>query len=596
MTTDHPAFFGHDHEPRADQAPHAFERARRAADRAGGTGGGVPADLVPYLEEADTPSEDEARSQSEEEAAQSGADAQEAERTEALRQLVAHSLLLGPDPSILEEIEDDEDTEDGDAGTADSERDATTGSPSSTEHERTTHAEALDAATRDVDLDAQVDAVYRQIVARAPEHRVQPSLERVREVLDMIGNPQDAYPSLHITGTNGKTSTARMADAILTALGLRVGRFTSPHLSDVRERISLGGEPISREGFLAAWRDVAPYIDLEDAQSLERGGPRLSFFEVFTVMAFAAFADAPVDAAVVEVGMGGEWDATNVMHGDVAAILPIDLDHQKWLGSTLVEIATEKAGIIKPRQTVVIARQPEEALEILLDRAREVDAVVRLEDRDFEVVDRQMGVGGQMVTIRTPAAVYEDVFVPLLGEHQAHNAAVALVSAEAFLGGRALDAAVVDRGFLSASSPGRLEVVRTSPSIVVDAAHNPAGARTLRAALEDSFDFAHIVGVFSAMGDKDVEGILGEVEPVLDQLVVTTMPGPRAMPADRLVAIARDVFGPDRVELREDLADAVYRAVELAEGMTVPVSNAGVVTFGSIVLAGAARALLRPGR
>jgi dihydrofolate synthase/folylpolyglutamate synthase len=334
-----------------------------------------------------------------------------------------------------------------------------------------------------------------------------------------------------------------------------------------------------------------------DRRSQERGGPRMSFFEVFTVMAFAAFADHPVDAAVVEVGMGGLWDATNAMDGDVAVIMPIDLDHQRWLGSTVEEIATEKAGIIKPRQTVVVARQPEAARDILLARAREVDAVVRLEDRDFEVLARQMGVGGQLVTIRTPAAVYEDVFVPLLGEHQAHNAAAALVAAEAFLGGRELDGRIVEQGFMTATSPGRLEVVRTSPAIVVDAAHNPAGARTLRAALDQGvFDFAHVVGLFSAMGDKDVEGMLGELEPVIDDLVVTTMPGERAMPGERLMAIATEVFGEDRVELREDLVQAVDRAVELAEARTVPGESAGVVAFGSIVLAGAVSTLVRGAR
>lgn len=313
----------------------------------------------------------------------------------------------------------------------------------------------------------------------------------------------------------------------------------------------------------------------------------MSFFEVLTVMAFAAFADHPVDAAVVEVGMGGLWDATNTMDGAVAVILPIDLDHQQWLGDTIEQIATEKAGIIKAHQTVVIARQPPAALDILLARAREVDAIVRLEDRDFEVVDHQMGVGGQMVTIRTPAAIYQDIFVPLLGEHQAHNAAAALVAVEAFLGGRELDGRIVEQGFMTATSPGRLEVVRTSPTIVVDAAHNPAGARSLHTALDQGvFDFAHVVGLFSAMRDKDVEGVLGEMEPVLDDLVVTTMPGERAMSADQLTAVATDVFGQDRVELHEDLAEAVDRAVELAEAHSAPGQNAGVVAFGSVVLAG----------
>lgn len=593
--SDHPAFFGDAEGPAEDSAAgrtpaNRFEQAAAQAAEAsasggGAGGGGVPADLIPYLDEADAPDEDE---QEAEDAAESAAAAEEAERTEALRQLVAHSLLLGPDPSILAEIEGEDAGEDI-WGEEDGEPDAPgTG--------KAAHDAALDAAERQVALDERVAEIYRDIVARAPEHKVQPSTSRVEAVLDILGDPQDAYPSVHITGTNGKTSTARMVDSLLRALGMKVGRFTSPHLQDVRERISLEGEPISREGFIAAWEDVAPYIDMVDQRSLDEGGPRLSFFEVFTVMAFAAFADHPVDAAVVEVGMGGLWDATNVMDGDVAVIMPIDLDHQKWLGATVEEIAREKAGIIKPHQTVVIAHQPDSALEVLLERAQEVDAVVRLEGVDFEVLDRQLGVGGQMVTIRTPAAVYEDVFVPLLGEHQAHNAAAALVAAEAFRGGNELDGRVVEEGFMKATSPGRLQVVRTSPTVVVDAAHNPAGARTLRDALEEAFAFTHVVGVFSAMADKDVEGMLSELEPVLDHLVITAMDSGRAMDVEDLRRIAEDVFGPDRVDVREVLADAVDRAVEVTEETLDPSATTGIVVFGSIVLAGEATTLFGPRR
>lgn len=555
-----------------------FERARTQAAHETG----IPADLVPYLEAADA-DDGVGGVGADGGAADPDRDA-DRERTKALRALMENSMLLGPDPSVLAEIEGEE---------AGEEWEDEDGNPVGAEP---THDRLLDDAERDLEESTRVERIYRDIVARAPEHRVQPSLDRVRAVLDILGDPQDDYPAVHITGTNGKTSTARMIDSLLSELGLRIGRFTSPHLEDVRERISLEGEPISRADFIATWDDVSPYIEMVDQHSRAEGGPALSFFEVFTVMAYAAFADHPVDAAVVEVGMGGLWDATNVIDAGVSVIMPIDLDHQKWLGSTVEEIAREKAGIIKPDQIVVIARQPEAALEVLLARAREVDAVVRLEDRDFEVIDRQMGVGGQMVTIRTPAAVYEDVFVPLLGEHQAHNAAAALVATESFLGGRELDASVVERGFMSATSPGRLQVVRTSPTVVLDAAHNPAGARVLRDALEETFDFRHVVGVFSAMGDKDVEGMLGELEPVLESLVLTTMPGPRAMAARDLVEIAGGVFGEDRVELAEDLAGALDRAVELAESSTDPSDTTGVVVFGSIVLAGEAMSLLRRNR
>ncbi len=528
--------------------------------------GGIPADLIPYLEAADEVEDTEAGE---------GADpqAEENEREAALRALVEHSLLLGPDPSVLAEIEGEVDEEFADDA-------------AEARDERASHEAALAKAEDEVALDARVQEIYRSIVARAPEHDIDPTLDRVKLALDILGDPQNSYPSIHITGTNGKTSTSRMIDSLLTAFGMKTGRFTSPHLLDVRERISLEGHPITREGFVRAWEDVAPYIGMVDERSQEEGGPRLSFFEVFTIMAYAAFADYPVDAAVVEVGMGGRWDATNVIDASVAVITPIALDHTKWLGSTIEEIAREKAGIIKPGQVVVIMQQEEAVLDILLEQARSVDAIARVEGRDFEVVDRQMGVGGQMVTIRTPSAIYEDVFVPLFGQYQAHNAAAALVAVEAFMGGRGLDGRIVEQGLMNASSPGRMQVVRHSPTIIVDAAHNPAGAATLREAVESSFAFARIAGVYSAMGDKDVEGVLSEVEPFVDHLVVTQMPGERAADLARLEEIAGEVFGPDRVDVRESLADAVDRAAEIAEAGAQPADRSGVLVFGSVMLAG----------
>ncbi|RRC95176.1 bifunctional folylpolyglutamate synthase/dihydrofolate synthase [Schaalia canis] len=559
MGNDHAAFFGHD-----------TEETR-----------GIPADLLPYLEAADEVEADNITTGvalvNEEEAA-------EEERAAVLRALVENSLLLGPDPSILAELglDEDDDYWEGEEDSA-----AQTAS----------HEDALDAAEQDLRERDSVEAIYQSIIARAPEHDIQPSLDRVRAVLDILGDPQHTYPSVHITGTNGKTSTARMTDSLLSAMGMRVGRFTSPHLSDVRERISLEGEPISRAGFIRAWEDIAPYIQMVDERSTSEGGPVLSFFEVFTVMALAAFADYPVDAAVVEVGLGGRWDATNVLDGDVAIITPIGLDHTAWLGPTLEDIAREKTGIIKPRQTVVIAKQPSaEVLDILLERARECDATVRVEGRDWEVLSAQIAVGGQMITVRTPSAIYEDLFIPLHGEHQAHNAAAALVAAEAFIGGRAIDGQIVECGFASSSSPGRLEVVRTSPTIIVDAAHNPAGARVLADAIGASFDFTRIVAVFSAMKDKDVESVLSEVEPHIDHLVVTAMDGQRAMSIGELERLANDVFGEERVTVAENLADAIEVAVHDAEATSDPTTSTGVVVFGSVVLAGQTRDLLRPAR
>lgn len=533
--------------------------------------GGIPADLIPYLEAADEVEDTEAGESTDPQA-------EESERAAALRALVEHSLLLGPDPSVLAEIEGEVDEDFADD--AAEERD-----------ERASHEAALAKAEDEVALDARVQEIYQSIVARAPEHDIDPTLDRVKLALDILGDPQNSYPSIHITGTNGKTSTSRMIDSLLSAFGMKTGRFTSPHLLDVRERISLEGHPITREGFVRAWEDIAPYIGMVDERSQEEGGPRLSFFEVFTIMAYAAFADYPVDAAVIEVGMGGRWDATNVIDAGVSVITPIALDHTKWLGSTIEEIAHEKAGIIKPGQVVVIMKQEEEVLDILLEQARSVDAIARVEGRDFEVMDRQMGVGGQMVTIRTPSAVYEDVFVPLFGQYQAHNAAAALVAVEAFMGGRGLDGRIVEQGLMNASSPGRMQVVRHSPTIIVDAAHNPAGAATLREAVESSFGFARIVGVYAAMGDKDVEGVLSEVEPFLDHLVVTQMPGERAADVARLAEIAEEVFGPDRVDVREALADAVDRAAEIAEAGAEPADRSGVLVFGSVMLAGEMLAL-----
>lgn len=545
MSNDHPAFFG-DSEEEA-------------------VAGSIPADLIPYLEAADEPDELALT-----DVTDHGHDAEETELQTALRNLVESSLLLGPDPSILAELEGDIDEDFADDAEA----------------ARAEHEEALAKAADSVELDATVAKIYESIVERAPEHDIEPSLDRIRMLLDILGDPQNTFPTVHITGTNGKTSTARMIDAVLTAFGVRVGRFTSPHLIDVRERMSIEGAPISREAFIAAWNDIAPYVEMVDTKSVANGGVRLSFFEVFTALALVAFADHPVDAGVIEVGMGGTWDATNLVEAGVSVIMPIDLDHTKWLGSTIREIAEEKAGIIKPGQIVVIAEQPEEALEVLLDRACEVDAIVRLEGRDFEVIDRQMGVGGQLVTVRTPSATYTDVFVPLFGEHQAHNAAAALVGVEAFMGGRALDAKIVENGMMTVTSPGRLQVVRTSPTILVDAAHNPAGARVLADALDDSFAFAHVVGVYSAMGDKDIESVLAEIEPHLDSIVITEMPGERAANIEQLREIAIDVFGEDRVEVRDSLGEAVDCAATLAEATTDPADKCGVVVFGSVVLAG----------
>ena len=552
------SFFTHD--------PNEEIRAARAEDDTQ-LHGTIPADLIPYLEEADRVDDQDL----------AGDDQQEevSERDLALEALALNSMLLGPDPSIVAELEGDYSQWGEDWEEELAERRA-----------EDAHREALDDAAHTAAVLERVEEIYQQIIARVPEHQVQPTLDRVTETLDILGDPQNSYPSVHITGTNGKTSTTRMIDALLGAFGVRTGRFTSPHLVDVRERITIEGDSISPDEFVRTWEDIAPYIEMVDRAHAETDGTKLSFFEVFTVMAFAVFADHPVDAAVVEVGMGGRWDATNVIDAGVGVIMPIAIDHEKWLGSTIREIAEEKAGIIKPGQIVIVAKQQEEALRVIEERAAQVDAIVRLEGRDYEVLDRQLGVGGQMITVRTPAAVYEDVFVPLFGDYQTSNAAAAIAAVEAFMGGRALDAKVVEAGMLSATSPGRLQVVRHSPTIIVDAAHNPAGAHTLGESISEAFDFERVVGVYSAMGDKDIEGVLGEVEPYLDSIVITQMPGTRAKPAEEIAQIAREVFGSDRVDVQEDILEAIATAVNLGESGDESAPATGVVVFGSVLLAG----------
>ncbi|MCZ2523202.1 bifunctional tetrahydrofolate synthase/dihydrofolate synthase [Streptomyces sp. HB2AG] len=455
--------------------------------------------------------------------------------------------------------------------------------------------EAGDDAPRrpqDPEVAAALREVEAELAGRWPETKLEPSLGRMTALMDILGEPQRAYPAIHITGTNGKTSTARMIEQLLRAFDLRTGRYTSPHVQMVTERISLDGAPIDPERFVETYRDIEPYVGMVDASQPHR----MSFFEVLTGMAYAAFADAPVDVAVVEVGMGGGWDATNVIDGQVAVVTPVALDHTDRLGQTPGEIAVEKAGIIKEGASVVLAQQPVDAAQALLKHAVEVDATVAREGMEFGVLQREVAVGGQLLTLRGLGGDYEDVFLPLHGEHQAHNAAVALAAVESFFGvGRdrseALDADVVRRAFASASSPGRLEVVRRSPTVLLDAAHNPAGARAAAAAVSEAFGFTRLVGVVGTSADKDVRGLLEAFEPVLAEVVVTRNSTQRAMDADELAALAVEVFGADRVQVEPRLDDAIEAAVTLAEEEG-ELAGAGVLVTGSVITVGEARLLL----
>ncbi|MCN9239458.1 bifunctional folylpolyglutamate synthase/dihydrofolate synthase [Streptomyces sp. RY43-2] len=454
-----------------------------------------------------------------------------------------------------------------------------------------------DVPTRptDPEVDKALRVVEAELATRWGETKLEPSVSRISALMDVLGEPQRAYPSIHITGTNGKTSTARMIEALLGAFDLRTGRYTSPHVQSITERISLDGAPVSAERFIETYDDIKPYVEMVDA----RQEYRLSFFEVLTGMAYAAFADAPVDVAVVEVGMGGSWDATNVIDGDVAVITPIDLDHTDRLGGTPGEIAQEKGGIIKQDATVILAQQPVDAAQVLLKKAVEVDATVAREGLEFGVVSRQVAVGGQLLTLRGLGGEYPEVYLPLHGAYQAHNAAVALAAVEAFFGvgsqrPEPLDADTVRKAFATVSSPGRLEVVRRSPTVVLDAAHNPAGARATADAVTEAFDFSRLIGVVGVSGDKNARGLLEAFEPLCAEVVVTQNSSHRAMDVDELAAIAVEVFGEDRVQVEPRLPDALEAAITLAEEEG-EFAGAGVLVTGSVITVGEARLLLGRG-
>jgi folylpolyglutamate synthase/dihydrofolate synthase len=555
---------------------------------------------------------------------------------------------------------------------------------------------------------ARLAEIERAIISRRPEHSIDPTLDRISALVDMLGDPHRAYPVIHLTGTNGKTSTARMTERLLRARGLRTGLFTSPHLTSIRERICVDGEPLSAEQFIAAYEDIEPYLDLVDAGQ----SSRLSFFEVLVGMAFATFADAPVDVAVIEVGLGGRWDNTNVADGAVAVLTPISIDHVRWLGNTIEEIATEKAGIIKPGAVAVIAQQPPAAAQILLHRAVQVGATVVREGQEFGVIRRELAVGGQRVDVRGLLGDYDDLFLPLFGAYQAGNLACAIAAVEAFaradatdspfsrngspiaeadlagqtraalalvprpdpdaagpevtavngvdhggaeleteqlrelgrgradddradddradyagadyddaefdeagghlaerdrsdqpgIGGQAgpLDLALVREAVAGMSSPGRLEVVRRSPVVIVDAAHNPAGMAATVAALQEAFSFTDLIAVMSISADKDIAGILDELEPVATQFVATRNASGRAMDAEDLADAAESVFGAERVTIAPHLDQAIEVAVGLADEADAD-SDGGpggtlVLIAGSVITAGEARTLLTRGR
>ena len=443
-------------------------------------------------------------------------------------------------------------------------------------------------------MSPELREVYAALLDRAPENRIEPDLSRITRVMELMGDPQHSYRTIRIAGTNGKTTTARILERILREAGLRTGRTTSPHLHSPAERIAIDGSSIDEDGFIQAYQDVQPFAAIVDAESEAAGGVRLTYFEYLTAMAFQAFASAPVDVAVIETGLGGTWDATGVASPDVSVITPIGLDHQAYLGETIAEIAGEKAGILTAEATAVIAAQGEgDAADVLRERIIELGAEAALEDQQIGVIARTPGVGGQMLTLQGIAGRYEEVFLSLLGEHQARNALLAVAAAEALLGG---GGTVLDEEMLAAApsavtSPGRAEVVRQSPTILLDAAHNPAGAETLVDTVRENFRFTRTIGLVGVLQDKDAESILAVLEPLLDSVVITHSSSPRAIPADELADIARDVFvDEERVIERASLPDAIQSAVDLSEEGGDHFG--GVVVAGSITLAAEVRDLL----
>lgn len=430
----------------------------------------------------------------------------------------------------------------------------------------------------------RADAVYAALLTRQGEQWVQPRVERTRRVLELLGDPQATYRVVHLTGTNGKTSTARIVESIVRAHGLRTGLFTSPHLERFTERVMIDGEPID-DGLVAdAWDEISPFVDLVDAELAAAGDAPLTFFELLTVLAFVAFADAPVDVAVIEVGMGGSWDSTNTADGDVVVFAPIDLDHADRLGNTIAEIATVKSGIIKPGAAAVSAEQNPAALEVLKAAADARSASLAVEGDAFGLTAQRLAVGGQQISVKGLAGTYDELYLPLYGAHQGHNAALAIVAVESLIGGaaQALAPDVVADGLAQVTSPGRLQLVGVAPTVLVDSAHNPHGARALVAALGDSFDFDEWGIVLGAFGDKDIAGIVSTIVPAATHVFATAPDSDRAADPDTLADLVEAAGA--QVTVHRDLAEAAGAAREWASAS----ERRAVVIAGSVVLAGEA--------
>lgn len=433
----------------------------------------------------------------------------------------------------------------------------------------------------------RANAVYSDLLTRQGERWVQPRVERTQRLLDLLDNPQRTYRVVHVTGTNGKTSTSRIIESLLRAHGLRTGLFTSPHLERFTERIVVDGEPADDGAIADAWEELVPFVDLVDAELAAEDDAPLTFFELLTALSFVVFADAPVDVAVIEVGMGGSWDSTNTADGDVAVFAPIGLDHADRLGDTIAAIATVKSGIIKDGAAAVSARQDAAAEAVLRSAAAARGATIAFEGEDFALTDDRLAVGGQQISVRGLAGTYDDEYLPLYGPHQARNAALAIAAVESLIGGatQPITGDILAQGLGEATSPGRLQLVGIAPTVLVDAAHNPHGAHALVEALRASFDFDEWGVVLGVLADKDAAGIVAEIAPIAAHVFATAPDSERAADADAVADLVESVELP--VTVHADLADAA----EAARGWAAASDRRAVVIAGSVVLAGEALAI-----
>ncbi len=434
-----------------------------------------------------------------------------------------------------------------------------------------------------------VAAIEKELLKRWPENKIEPTLDRILALTDLLGSPQLSYPTIHIAGTNGKTTTSRMIDALMTELGYRTGRFTSPHLQSFLERISIKGVAITPAEFIKNYNDIALYLDLIDSKQPHQ----ISYFEALTALAFVAFAEHPVDVGVIEAGLGGQWDATNVVQSQVSVMTPIGLDHMDYLGNTVEEIAHTKAGIFKPESNVVLAAQTPEVAKVLMKQVANVAAIAFREGIEFSVASRAIAVGGQLISINGVHGLIEDIFLPLYGAHQANNAAVALAAVEAFAG-VALDAELVRSAFSKVSSPGRCEVIHRDPTVIIDAAHNPHGAKAIATSINSEFDFETVIAVVAVLGDKDAAGILAQLAEVADYLILSENSSPRALGANELAKIAGQFFTPEQIEIIPELRGAITYATEKANlSNQVNDGVSAVLITGSVTTAGDAKSILQ---